>query len=187
MFNCFCKVCFLLNHLLFFQVCRHFSLGTQTLKHSSSKHQYQKYSWEVQFNNSDLLVQHVADSWQHWPATQSIHAFYKNTPCLQLSRARKLAITKPFSLLYQIINIFPSVVKLDILTWESKSTASKKNWHQHSTTALLGPKLKLLFSVALGGGTTKITLMICSCSLQIPPIMTFFPRKVSQLLLHKAK
>lgn len=57
---------------------------------------------------------------------------------------------------------------LDILTWESKNTAStkgglgtkwfkcQKNWHQHSTTPLLGPKLKMLFSVALGGGTTKI-------------------------------
>lgn len=89
------------------------------------------------------------------------------------------------------------MVKLGFLTWESKTTASTKgglgtewfkcqeNWHQHSITALLGPKLKLLFSVALGGGTTKITLMICSCSLQIPPIMTFFPSKVSQLLLHR--
>lgn len=75
----FYKVCFLLNHLLFFQVCRHFSLGTQTLKHSSSRHQYQKYSWEVQFNNSDLLVQHVADSWQHWPAIQSTHALNRAT------------------------------------------------------------------------------------------------------------
>lgn len=69
----------------------------QTLKHSSSKHQYQKYSWEVQFNNSDLLVQHVADSWQHWPATQSTHALNRATFTLIVKQLRFTKIRPAFS------------------------------------------------------------------------------------------